>query len=548
MAFAAFDASASSRPWAVHPLRAVAVAVAVALSGGCVASPDEAQTVEGLTVCHSTTVEGVDVSEFQGGSINWGAVHASGREFAIARVGDGTYVDPDFARNWSGIAAAGMIRGAYLFFRPTDSAASQAAAIAAAVGHLGSRDLPVTIDVECMCPVSVAPACNSSHAGCVSAGTAASVLRALVSQVQSDTGKVPMIYTGSWFWDGGSYLADTITLPSNPLWVSGYTTGCVTVPGGWSDWHIWQYTDGTCAGCPSVGSVPGIGQSVDRDRFNGTLADLQAFAGGGTVSGPAYGATFVSQTFPYASVGPLTIRATTTASVSITLRNSGTHAWDSHTCIGTTVPRDHTDPFAGPEWPGPNRPACVSGSVAPGGTHAFTWTIHAPATTGSRDEHWGVVEDGVAWFSDPGQGGPPDNDLEGIFDVTAAPPPPPHDAGFPDTGYADTGIAEPDAVVTVPDGGPMEMDAGSNGSDAAPVETDAAVVTDVGNEAAVASDSGDASADAGTPGNDTPGMGVSPGQSGCGCTMPGRMPRTPALVGVMALAVVVRRRRRTRVG
>ena len=48
------------------------------------------QTVEDINVCHTTVVEGIDVSEFQG-NIDWNAVHASGRQFAITRLGDGTY-------------------------------------------------------------------------------------------------------------------------------------------------------------------------------------------------------------------------------------------------------------------------------------------------------------------------------------------------------------------------------------------------------------------------------------------------------------------------
>lgn len=41
---------------------------------------------------------------------------------------------------------------------------------------------------------------------------------------------------------------------------------------------MFQYSDGQERYTPGVGAVPGIGQSVDRDRFNGTLADLQRFA------------------------------------------------------------------------------------------------------------------------------------------------------------------------------------------------------------------------------------------------------------------------------
>jgi hypothetical protein len=53
----------------------------------------------------------------------------------------------------------------------------------------------------------------------------------------------------------------------------------------------------------------------------------------------------------------------------------------------------------------------------PGETYKFTFTLHAPMETGIYDEHFNLVEEGVAWFSDPGQGGPPDPQLEGLFEV-----------------------------------------------------------------------------------------------------------------------------------
>ena len=88
------------------------------------------------------TVSGIDVSEFQG-AVNWGAVKASGQAFAIARVSDGTgHIDATFAPNWAGIRAAGMIRGAYQFFEPSEDAVAQANVVIARVGRLGPGDLP----------------------------------------------------------------------------------------------------------------------------------------------------------------------------------------------------------------------------------------------------------------------------------------------------------------------------------------------------------------------------------------------------------------------
>src|SRR3972149_11662636 len=58
---------------------------------------------QGLVVCAGpTTLQGIDVSYYQG-AIDWPAVAASGRAFAIPRVGAGDFEDPRFDENWAGI-------------------------------------------------------------------------------------------------------------------------------------------------------------------------------------------------------------------------------------------------------------------------------------------------------------------------------------------------------------------------------------------------------------------------------------------------------------
>jgi uncharacterized membrane protein YgcG len=131
-----------------------------------------------------------------------------------------------------------------------------------------------------------------------------------------------------------------------------------------------------------------------------------------------YGASFVSQSFPLASTTLTMVEGQVIPSY-IELKNTGTKSWDSNTHIGTTQPRDRKSVFADSTWIADNRPAGVKGTVAPGGTYKFTFDLAAPMTAGSYDEFFGVVEDGVAWFSDSGQGGPPDDDLEVKIDVVA---------------------------------------------------------------------------------------------------------------------------------
>src|SRR5262249_28045803 len=95
--------------------RVLALLALVSIAGCAPVSNEEiAASEQALTVCHTTVVEGIDVYEGQG-TIDWNQVHASGREFAIARIADGNHIDSTFATNYAGIRAAGMVRGSYYF-------------------------------------------------------------------------------------------------------------------------------------------------------------------------------------------------------------------------------------------------------------------------------------------------------------------------------------------------------------------------------------------------------------------------------------------------
>lgn len=149
---------------------------------------------------------------------------------------------------------------------------------------------------------------------------------------------------------------------------------------------------------------------------NGRIAYAQAvYDAYGQV---AYAASFVSQSFPYATM-TMDMTAGQIIPSFIVLKNTGSATWDQNTRIGTTVPRDRLSPFADGTWLSPNRLAAVSGTVPPGGTYKFTFDLAAPMTPGLHDEHFGVVQESVAWFGDPGQGGPPDSDLEVKIQVVA---------------------------------------------------------------------------------------------------------------------------------
>ena len=255
--------------------RAVAALFAIAISG-CGADlgdedgvagdnlsgeHDDADEVEGVTrarVCaDGPTVKGIDVSKWQE-TINWTKVKAAGYGFAFIRISDGAnYQDAKFTSNWAGAKSVGIIRGAYQFFRPTQSVTAQADMMIAKLGgQYTPGDLPPVIDVE--------------DDGGLSQATVASRTRQWVDRVQAALGVAPIVYTGKYFWR--DEVGSPASFGPNPLWIAQYTTLCPDIPGPWSKWTFWQYTDS--------GSVPGIAGPVDTNRFNGSLAQLQAFAAG----------------------------------------------------------------------------------------------------------------------------------------------------------------------------------------------------------------------------------------------------------------------------
>lgn len=198
-----------------------------------------------------STTEGVDVSKFQG-TIDWSAVAASGKSFAIARVSDGLTVDSTFQHNWQGIAEAGLIRGAYQFFQPGMDSASQAALLLSQIGTLGPGDLPPVLDVEIT--------------GGESGATINAKIGTWVAIVRAATGRNPIIYTSPLFW------ATTINSSPNfgtDLWTADWNPTLPHVSSPWTGWEFWQYS--------ISGRVAGIPGQVDLDRFNGSLAELQAY-------------------------------------------------------------------------------------------------------------------------------------------------------------------------------------------------------------------------------------------------------------------------------
>jgi lysozyme len=203
-------------------------------------------------------VRGVDVSYYQP-NVDWRAARAAGVQFAFARVADGArFVDPAFGDHWAGMKAAGVLRGSYQFFRPAQDPAAQAAVFLAEIqarGGLGRGDLPPALDIEVTDDVPAA--------------TLRARAKVWLARVEAATGRTPIIYTSPGFW---ADLEGDEAFSRYTLWLAHWQTACPTLPGSWDRWRFWQdATDRT---------VAGIDAPVDTDWFDGTRAELEAFAGG----------------------------------------------------------------------------------------------------------------------------------------------------------------------------------------------------------------------------------------------------------------------------
>ncbi|HEY4220599.1 MAG TPA: GH25 family lysozyme [Myxococcota bacterium] len=215
---------------------------------------DKSSDEQAQTVCAGATTFGVDVSEFQG-NIDWGTAAANGVAFAVIRVGDGFYDDPKFTQNWNNAGGAGVLRGAYQFFRAGDDPTNEANHFAdILMANGGPGEIPPVADVE----VSDG----------VDAGTYAAHLATWLQVVEARTGQRPMIYTGKYFWQDNVGGADDTAYP---LWVAQWGPSCPDIPNPWGNWQFWQTHDD--------GQVAGIPATVDTDVYNGDINALRALSG-----------------------------------------------------------------------------------------------------------------------------------------------------------------------------------------------------------------------------------------------------------------------------
>ncbi len=199
---------------------------------------------------------GIDVSHWDG-LVNYPKMLANGASFLYAKASQWA-ADPRFAENWKN--AKGILpRGAYHFLDWGWSEIKQAELFVKTMdGDWG--ELPPVLDLEMNpAPYSLTAALISNKAW------------NFLKHVENTTGRIPMLYTGYYFWN--SWGSNDIGWTHFPLWLAWYAPEWwVRVPKPWTKWTLWQDTDradGLKFGCQSKG--------VDANWFNGTVAEMRAW-------------------------------------------------------------------------------------------------------------------------------------------------------------------------------------------------------------------------------------------------------------------------------
>jgi lysozyme len=210
-------------------------------------------TSQSLRTCAgANTVSGIDVSSWQG-TVDFTQVAGAGAGFVFLRLSSGQNVDTRFAANWPAAKNAGLVRGAYQYFWPARDVDEQVDVLVRTLRDSGfsTDDLPPVLDLETL--DGLAPA------------TVATFAQHWLARVEAELHVRPLVYTANFMSNVTGY-----TFSAYPLWVANYGATCPLMPTGWTSWVFWQSSES--------GRIAGVAGNVDLDTFNGSTADLLAFA------------------------------------------------------------------------------------------------------------------------------------------------------------------------------------------------------------------------------------------------------------------------------
>ena len=192
----------------------------------------------------------IDLSHWQA-PVDFAKAKSAGIAAVILKATQGSHwTDATFAPRFVAATAAGLLVGAYHFLDNS-------------VPELQVENF---LSVAEGCPLLALDAEANDIGGTVTVAQAAEA----AARLQMATGHAPLVYISRYGPDEHGTGFPNGVLSRCPLWLPSYGSRPVC-PAGWSNWKLWQYTDGRVGS--DVVPVPGIGR-CDRSRFAGTVAEL----------------------------------------------------------------------------------------------------------------------------------------------------------------------------------------------------------------------------------------------------------------------------------
>ncbi len=193
-------------------------------------------------------VEGIDISRYQA-QVDWQAVLAADFDFAYIKASEGEmHLDPMFYENWASAKTAGVVRGAYHFFRANLDPTLQADNFTKHA-ELLPGDLPPVLDVETLDGASRTELITR--------------MRTWLYLTEIRTGARPIIYTNLSFY----YRHLAGHFDDYKFWIARYGDRKPSLAAG-TDIQFWQYGD--------RGRVDGISGLVDLNVFFGNRKEFDA--------------------------------------------------------------------------------------------------------------------------------------------------------------------------------------------------------------------------------------------------------------------------------
>lgn len=219
---------------------------------------------------------GIDVSSYQGGSINWNSVKSGGYIFAWTKATEGLgYFDADFIINENGGKNAGVYMGAYHYCHPENNSYSSEVSYfwskAGAYIQADGLTLMPMLDVE-----------GNAFNGHVGTTTLSQWVCGWCNGVSNNASLngvyiKPFIYISSCNAGNldtsvagfGSDIANygSANGTANPQ--TGTPWSVCSGDNQWGGWTVWQFESTNFTGVPGIAS-----KSIDCDVYNGTAAGL----------------------------------------------------------------------------------------------------------------------------------------------------------------------------------------------------------------------------------------------------------------------------------